>query len=167
MRLFAFERRALVVIFDTILPSGAHPKLPMGARDIPILRFFDDAERDAPFDFMIGLRAALWVIWFCPLLAIGRLRTFKRLTGDDRIRVLRWLQRRPTYFFREIPTIVKTVACLAYCGLPQIQAKIGIERRDATVPAWAEGASIEALPAAALPKARSQSLSPADGDRAE
>lgn len=145
MRLFAFERRALLVVFDAILPPLAHPKLPYGARDIPIAHFFDDAERDAPFDFMLGLRASLWVIWLCPLFAIGRFRTFGGLGGDERLQVLRWLQSRPAYFLREMPNIAKTVACLAYCGLPRIQAAIGIERVDETPPAWAKGASSPAL----------------------
>lgn len=143
--MLAFERRALLVIFDAILPPGAHPKLPHGARDIPIHRFFDDAERDAPFDFMLGLRASLWVIWLCPLFAIGRFRTFGGLSQGERLRVLRWLQARPLYFLREMPSIAKTVACLAYCGLPQVQKAIGIERVDKSPPSWARGASSPAL----------------------
>ena len=157
--MLAFERRALHVVFDAILPAGAHPKLPYGARDVPIDRFFDDAERYAPFDFMLGLRASVWVIWFCPLFAIGKLRTFGGLSMEDRLRVLRWLQTRETYFLREIPNIVKTVACLAYGGLPTIQAAIGIENVDAMPPSWTHGADLppattEAPSRPALPLAR-------------
>lgn len=143
--MLAFERRALLVVFDAILPAGAHPQLPYGARDVPFVRFFEDAERHAPFDFMLGLRASFWVIWLCPLLAIGRLRTFGGLSARDRLRVLHWLQTRRTYFLREVPNIVKTVACLAYCGLPPIQSAIGIERVDATPPSWARDVRLPSL----------------------
>lgn len=164
MRLLAFERRALHVIFDAILPAEAHPKLPHGIRDIPIARFFDDAERDAPFDFMVGLRASLWVIWLCPLFAIRRFRTFGGLSDEERLRVLRWLQARPTYFLREVPNIAKTVACLAYCGLPRIQAAIGIERVDKIPPAWAKGSTSPALLSPRV-DAVVKATAPAPGDR--
>lgn len=161
--MLAFERRALVTIFDTILPAGAHPKLPHGARDIPFSRFFDDAERDAPLDFLIGLRLSLWIIWLCPLFAIGRFRTFGGLDAGDRLKVLRWLQTRSVYLLREVPKLTKAVACLAYCGLPQIQAAIGIVRTDPKQPSWLKG-----LSGPAISSASSQSSSkPAIHNRGE
>lgn len=139
MRLSAFERRALEVVFDAILPSGAHPKLPLGARDVPYAGFFDDAERFAPFELLLGLRAALWVVWLSPLVLLGKPRTFGGLSADDRLRVLVRLQASRIYFLRELPGIAKTVAALAYCGLPEVQRAIGLERIDRTPPSWLGG----------------------------
>ena len=137
MRLFPFERRWFAIVFETILPAGASDKVPLGARDVPLLRFVDDLFASAPFRMLAGFRVALWVVFLAPLWLLGRPRLFGALSPGDRIDLLHRLRRNRVYMIRELPTLLKTVACLGYCGLPSVQAAIGYDRIDPTPPAWA------------------------------
>src|SRR5207237_3936327 len=135
-----FERRWLLAVWDTMLPSGAAPRLPIGARDVPMGRFLDEAERSLPLRMRFGLRLSLWVIVvFAPLL-IGRARTFVGLAEADRIRALARLSASASYLLRETVSVVKLIGCLGYCGLPSVQARIGITPLDETPPEWAREA---------------------------
>lgn len=137
MTLFGFERRWLLLVFDTVAPSGADPRMSRGARDVPMDRFLRDLFNRAPFQFCIGLRLCLWVTLFSPLVLIGRLSTFVGLSTEDRVRVLAAMGRSPRYLVREMPLLFKTVACLGLCGLPDVQRAVGITVVDATPPDWA------------------------------
>src|ERR1700757_3647747 len=98
LRLLRFERRWLVRIFETILPSGAG--LDRGAADVPMGRFVDDFAAHAPLATLIGLRAALWLVMLAPLLWL-RWRPFLGLRDADRVQVLERLRRSDLYLVRE------------------------------------------------------------------
>lgn len=136
MKLTRFERRWLLEMFDAILPSRSHATLTLGAADFPMDRFLDDAEAEAPFEYLLGLRVALWVVMLSPVILFYRARPWTWLPREERIEALRRLLHHPVYVLRELPAILKTVACLGYCGVPAVQAQIGFDRVDATDPAW-------------------------------
>jgi hypothetical protein len=144
MRLFAFERRWLLAIFDTILPSGADERLPSGARDAPLERFVDDLFRCGPRRFLLGIRASLWIVVLAPIFLFMHARTIAHLSPAERLRVLERLHHHPRYLVREAATVVKWTACFGWAGLPEVQRRIGIFPVDAEPPAWARD------PAAAL-----------------
>ena len=50
--LLGFERRWLHAVFEAILPSGAHPTLTLGARDVPMDAFIDDLWAHAPLQLL-------------------------------------------------------------------------------------------------------------------
>ncbi len=131
------ERRRLLVVFDAILPAGADPRLPLGARDLPLERFLQDLGQRAPTRALLGLRLVLWLVWLGPLPILGRPRTFAGLGEDQRVALLDALARSRSYVLREAPMLLKTLACLGYCGHPDVHAAIGLTSRDATPPAWA------------------------------
>jgi hypothetical protein len=135
MKWLSFERRALHALFDTMLPSGAHPRVPLGARDVPMERFVDDLLAQTAPRFLLGLRASLWVIVLSPLLVLGRPRTFLGLSPANRLLLLDRLRAHPRYFVRETINVVKAVACLGYCALPSVRAQVGME--GAEMPSWA------------------------------
>ena len=136
MGLFGFEKRWLLRIFDAVLPPG-HGTLEIGARDVPLEGLIDDLFEVAPGQFSLGLRAATWVVTlFGPLLA-GRLRTFGGLSREDRAAVLARLSTSRFYVLREIPMLLKMVACLGWGGMPEVQRRVGLEVVDETPPAWA------------------------------
>ncbi len=138
MRLWRFERRWLVEVFQTILPSRADPQLSLGAADLPIDRFIDDLTMHAPRRLVLGLRLALWVVVFSPLVLSRRLRTFFGLGRADRVALLDRLRQSRWYLLRELPVLLKSVACLGYCGHPAVQAQIGIRPIDERPPSWAQ-----------------------------
>jgi len=137
MTLLGFERRWLVVVFETVLPAGADGRLPVRISDVPMDRFVDDLIRQAPAHFVLGLKACLWVVMLAPPFVLGRFRTFLGLEPSERLSLLERLGRSRTYVIREMPLLFKTIACLGFCGLPEVQSSIGIHPTDTTPPAWA------------------------------
>jgi hypothetical protein len=137
MTLSSFEKRWLLVIFETLVPSGADERFPAGARDAPMDRFIDDLLTHAPMHFCLGLRACLWILTLSPIFVLGKLGTFESLDGGERLALLRRFSSSPNYVIREMPLLFKTVACLGFCGLPDIQSRLGIQPVDATPPEWA------------------------------
>lgn len=137
--MFRFERRWLLRIFDAVYPGGTEGGLRLGAKDVPIGGLLDDMVKRAPFDFVLGLRAAAWVVTlFGPLLA-GRLRTFAGLSVTERGEVLESLAHSRLYLLREIPMLLKMVASLGYLGVPSVQRELGLPNVDGEPPAWARG----------------------------
>lgn len=146
MALSGFERRWLLLVFDTVVPSGADERMSIGARDVPMGDFIDDLWRRTPLQFRLGLRACLWFVMLCPLLLMGRVATFAGLTASERTRLLTLLGASHVYLVREMPLLFKTVACLGLCGLPDVQRKVGITLVDATPPEWARAGATEGEP---------------------
>ena len=136
MRLLRFERRWLAAVFDTILPSDASRRLPVGARDLPLDRFVRDLLRRAPLTFAAGVRIALWITVFAPLFLHGKRRLFPSLDPEHRLAVLRRLQRSSSYAIRELPNILKMVACLGWGGHPAVRERIGLASPSDPPPAW-------------------------------
>jgi len=135
--LYEFERRWLLVVFETVVPSGVDEGMPLGAKDAPMGRFVDDLFRRAPAHFCLGLRACLWVVMFAPPFVLGRLATFVGLREQERLELLAVMGRSDAYLVREMPLLFKTIACLGFCGLPEVQTKVGIFPVDRTLPEWA------------------------------
>ena len=125
MGLHGFERRWLDAVFDTILPSGSESPLP-GAREVPLDRFITDLTHHAPARMRVGLRLALWFVTFAPIVLVPGWRIFPSLAPDVRLAVLRRLQKNPRYLIRESVLLLKAILLVGYCGLPSVQAEIGL-----------------------------------------
>lgn len=136
MTFSTFERRWLLAVLDAILPSGAHPRLTLGARDLPMERFVEDLLLRAPASAGLALRACLWVVTLSPL-AHGRLRLFGSLSLEERVSILAALERSRLHLLREVPVLLKTLACLGYCGVPAVQRQVGIQPLPDAPPRWA------------------------------
>jgi hypothetical protein len=136
LRLFRFERRWLLQVFETVLPAG-EPALPLGAADVPMGRFLDDFLARAPLQAVLGLRAGLWMLVLAPLVSLRRPRTFLGLSAQDRAALIDRFRRSNHYLVRESATLFKIVGCLGFCGLGPIQQRIGIYPVDQTLPSWA------------------------------
>jgi hypothetical protein len=141
MKLFAFERRWLALVFATILPASDDARFPEGADELGAARYIDSLLRTAPSDFCIGLRVFTWLLMFMPPFVLGRLCTFAMLAATERTELLERLTQSNTYLIRELPMLFKTAACLGLCGLPHVQRRIGIHPVDATPPDWARDAT--------------------------
>src|SRR6185436_3401846 len=135
LRLFRFERRWLVAIFETVLPGG-DPALALGAADAPLGRFLDDFLARAPLQAVLGLRASLWLLMLSPLFVLGRPRPFLGLATPARLAVLERLRRSNVYLVRESALLFKIVGCLGLCGLVPVQERLGIFPTDRTLPPW-------------------------------
>lgn len=140
MRLLDVERRWLGTLFETILPSEADERLALGARDVPMDAFLDDLTLHAPTHFNAGLRGSIWLlVWILPLVVLRRFATFPGLEPAERLALLERLAASDVYLLRELPTLFKTIACLGFCGMPEVQQSVGIAPTDDDPPAWARG----------------------------
>jgi len=138
LRLLGFERRWLVRVFEHLLPSGADARLVLGAADVPMERFVDDLLSHASLEFIVGLRFCLWMLMLAPVVVLFLPRTFLGLPPDERSAVLERLRTSDRYLVREAPLLLKTLACLAYGGLPEVQRALDIAPVDAVPPSWAK-----------------------------
>ena len=140
MKLFGFEKRWLSLLCETLIPSGADPRVPLGAKEARLDIYMDDVFSNGHWSRLLFLRAALWftVLVLAPVYSL-KPRTFAGLSEKERIAFLRRLKDHPLYHLREIPTLWKMIACMGYCGLPSVQAAMGIETRDPEDPPWARG----------------------------
>jgi hypothetical protein len=138
LRMLRFERRWLVRVFEVLLPGGADPRIPVGAADVPMGRFVDDLLAASSLEFVAGLRICLWMLMLAPLVVLRRLRTFLGVGPSEQAIVLERLRSSDVYLFREVPMLLKTIACLGFCGLPEVQGAIGLFPIDRTPPSWAQ-----------------------------
>src|SRR5688572_803777 len=122
LRLFRFERRWLIRVFEAVLPAG-EDSLGLGAADVPMGRFADDFLARAPLTAVLGLRGALWLVMLAPLFVLGRPRTFLGLSPGQRGELLDRLRRSDLYLVRESATLFKIVGCLGFCGLGPVQRR--------------------------------------------
>ncbi len=137
LRLFNFERRWLVSVFGVVIPAGADERMPYGAAQAPMGRFVDDLLERAPLQFVLGLRACLWMVMLSPLFMLGRFRTFLGVEPATQLALLERFRISNVYLVRETPLLFKTVGCLGFCGLPAVQQQLGIHPTDARPPDWA------------------------------
>ncbi len=137
--LTSFERRWLLTICDAIIPSDAHDVVSSGAAAAPLGRFYDDVFSRSPVDMRAGIRAAVWVVTWLPLLWRLKLRPFGRLRRDDRVALLRSMAGSRFYLVREIPNLLKIITCMGWSAMPEVQAQLGMPNPDATPPGWARG----------------------------
>jgi hypothetical protein len=136
-RMLRFERRWLVRVFELLLPRGADDRMPFGAADVPMGRFVDDLLREASLEFVAGLRICLWMVMLAPMVVLKRMRSFLAISLAEQATVLERLRTSDVYLVREAPMLLKTIACLGFCGLAPVQAALGIHPIDASPPSWA------------------------------
>ena len=66
---------------------------------------------EAPLLFL-GFRLAVWIVTLCPVLMMGRLRTFGGLNLSERDRLLSRLDRSRWFLIRQLLFVIKFMACL-------------------------------------------------------
>jgi hypothetical protein len=137
LRMLHFERRWLVRTFEVIVPRDADPRVPLGAADVPMGRFVDDLLACSSLEFIAGLRLCLWMTMLASLVVLRTPRTFLALASWEQAIVLDRLRSSDSYLLREAPMLLKTIACLGFFGLPQVQGSIGLHPIDLSPPSWA------------------------------
>lgn len=119
MRLTAPERRWAQAVFETLLPSDADPRLPIGARHVDMVGRLERLLSVSPIHAAWGARMAFVMLQALPPFFTGELRTFRGLTARLREEVLRRCAESPVYILREAMALVKTVALMAYFDDPR------------------------------------------------
>lgn len=116
--------RARIVI-DTMLPSNAHPALPLGALDTDFDRFYEDFSRTSALPMRLAFGAAVFAAtWIAPLL-IGRLPPLTRHARGERERALQALTTSRSSTLRQLAVVMKTVISFCYGSDPRVRRAIG------------------------------------------
>lgn len=141
MRLLPFERRWMLTVFDAIY-SGGLTSLPWKASEMRTTRAFVlDVFRVGPPVTMLGMRAALWLVYLLtPLLAFALPVPLGLLSETRRSEALEKVSNSRIYALRELPTLFKMLGSMAYCSSAEVQRAVGMERPDFRTPAWVEEA---------------------------
>ena len=117
------NRRSRVVL-DTLLPSGAHARLP-GGLDAGVPEFLDELRRSGPPLYRLGLRAGMAsAVWIAPLL-IGRPPPITLYGRETRQRALEALGRSRVYPIRSAFAGLKLAVSLGYGADPSVRRAIG------------------------------------------
>ncbi|MBI2378324.1 MAG: hypothetical protein HYV07_30270 [Deltaproteobacteria bacterium] len=117
MRLRSFETGWLAELLAAMIPSiegESRPSLPEVLDEIAADGFFEQLGERAPFLFGLGLRLAIWTLFWAPVAFGGRLRSFRALEPGEKNRVLEAANEHPAYVVRQLVIIIKLVACFAY-----------------------------------------------------
>lgn len=112
------------MVIDTLLPSSADPRLPLGALESGFEDFLEEFETSAS----PRLRAAFgWALiaaaWVAPLL-VRRLPPISRLTPSERTEALRAMEHSRLPALRQLMRVLKTVVALHYGGLPAVRQAV-------------------------------------------
>ena len=111
-------------MIDTLLPSAANPRLPLGAMESGFEGFLRAFEAQAAPQLRSAFRWALVAsIWIAPLL-IRRLPPIGRLTPSDRAAALRAMERSSVVALRQLVRVLKTVVALHYGAVPEVRQAI-------------------------------------------
>ncbi len=118
------ERKWIISVIHAIYPSGT-PTFPLGAKEFPMDRFVEDFFKRTSLQARWGLRFALFLFQILPFLFIGRWRLFHHLNPEDQQRYLECWYYHRFHMIREVTILFKLIASLGFCGLPEVQDKIG------------------------------------------
>lgn len=133
----SMEQRWLVALFGVLWPRGASERIPEGAADFPTDRFVADLVRHAPPLFLLGLRAATWLVLWSPLWRAWRPARLTSLPQERADAILEGMARSRFYPVRELVMLLKTTCAMAVAGLPDVQRRAGIASHlDDTPPDW-------------------------------
>ena len=123
--LFAFERRWVLAILDTIFPGPSRGGfLPLGAADLDVDAYFDDIFGHVPLESALGLRAAIWFLALSPLFVVRRFTTFSGLSEEERERVYLELSSSRVYVVRSLVIALKAIGSLLYCANEAVRPRI-------------------------------------------
>ena len=102
-------------------PAGRLP----GLAELDTTSFWADLDQAAPPLLRLGLRVAVWALTWMPLVLVGRLCTFPRLSPDAQDQLLSRAAASRWYLLRQLVTLLKALACFAYFREPAVRARFG------------------------------------------
>lgn len=112
------ERRWRDALLAAMIPASALDSEQPGLEAVDTEPFWNEMERAAPPLLRLGLRFAVWVLTWAPLLLIGRAHSFRRLAGPEQDRVLERAASSRFYLLRQLVMMLKAMACFAYFRVP-------------------------------------------------
>jgi hypothetical protein len=123
MKLTRFEHRWAQATLRAMFP-GSRDEGFVDIADMDVHGYLVEVMRSLPFKARLGLRAAVWLVAFAPLVVLGRLATIRRLAPADAERVVATLCASPSYAVRSLVMLLKTFGALLYAGDDGVRARL-------------------------------------------
>jgi hypothetical protein len=123
MKLWRLENAWAMAALSAMFPGSAEAGLE-GIASMDVRAYLDDVMRTRPLRAVLGLRMAIWIAAFGPLLVLGRLTTLTRVSQADREQVLERLIAHRIYGVRMLVMLLKTFGALLYAGDERVRARV-------------------------------------------
>jgi hypothetical protein len=127
MKLTKFESSWGEAAMTAIFP-GSHDDGMAGIDRMALPVFLSEVMRYLPYRAALGMRVAIWLVALAPLFVLGRLTTIRRLSPQDRERVVMALVMSRVYVVRSLFLILKTMGALLYGGDASVRARMAAAR---------------------------------------
>lgn len=128
--LTGIERDWAHTALTTIFPSDVHPRV-RGADVIDCGAALEAVCRSVPARVALGLRLAVWLLAFSPLLLMVRFTTLPHLDAEAREKVVLRLLSSKIYFVRQLALLLKAFGALMFVAAPGVRE--GIVARDSGI----------------------------------
>jgi len=119
------EQRWRDCLLAAVLPPDPATGRP-GLGDLDTGDFWERVGRVAPPLLLLGMRAAVWILTWSPLLLVGRLRTFGGLSPEERDTLLVRAAGSHLYPLRQLVDLLKLMACFAYFRHRSVREPLGV-----------------------------------------
>ena len=127
MKITGIEKKWLEKILETLIPPGVEEAYPLSALDTDAAKIFEEMVLYLPAGTAAGLRASIFFIELMgPMLGLGRMARFSGLGQDDREACLSGLSKSDVYFVRQMPFLLKSVACMGWGGDERVREALGL-----------------------------------------
>jgi hypothetical protein len=117
------ERGWRDALLHAIIPPIDSPELP-GLGELDLSTFWAIVEGEAPRLLRFGLRVAVFLLTFAPIVLLMKPRLFTGLNAAEQDRMINRAATSGSYVLRQLVTTLKTFACLAYLRDPVIRRRV-------------------------------------------
>jgi hypothetical protein len=123
MRLTGFEKTWGQAALGTMFPGSREDGFDDIAR-MDVRGFLADVIGSLTFKAALGLRVALWMVAFAPIVVLGRLVMLPGLDAAERERVVGALSNSRWYSIRSLAMLLKTFGAMLYAGDERVRARL-------------------------------------------
>jgi hypothetical protein len=125
-----FEQDWAADVLTAFTAPGA-PGLQPAAGEVDYLKTFRRMRRGSTALAAFGLRLAVWMVAFAPLLLLGRVATFSRLARREQTELLARMLVHKHMLIRELTLLLKMTAAMALLGTVSVRARSGYDAQEA------------------------------------
>jgi len=126
MKLSGIEQSWVETIMEAVIPPGKDERYPLSALDTDAVEVFCEMLLYLPPITGLGLRLAVLMVEFTgPMIGLGKAARFSGLGLDEREACLSSLSKKDAYLVRQLVLLIKSVACLAWCGDRRVRSALG------------------------------------------
>jgi len=120
------ERTWMTDIVSAFAPQGGEGLAPRPS-EVDFVAVFQQMGRQATRKAAFGLRLAIWLVAFSPLLLGRGLRLFSHLRPIERSALLAQMLRHRVFAIRELTLLLKFVAAIALLGTESVRERSGYD----------------------------------------